>query len=197
MFPSATSTIVSGDAFLYAVIPVWVWDMWNIAPESHSHSFLLPRRAFAILAAIGLTLELAMIFSFTRIALFAAPRSCSCVSGAQGSCTRHSASAQSAPHARRRSTCPYFHHTCWQRHLQVILYFLRAPAFSSAATFLSAFKAVTLELVVGSPILLLATIRRAWWCLSIPTGPLSSLLRENSVILIPYNYIQSQPSQYM
>ena len=62
----------------------------------------------------------------------------------------------------------------------------RAPAVSSAVTFLSAIEVVTFEFVVGSPVVPLPAIRRDGalryrYCL------LVLLLPEKSVVLIPFN----------
>ena len=68
----------------------------------------------------------------------------------------------------------------------------RALAVSSAVTFLSALEAVTIEFVVGSPVLLLPAIRRdgalrCRQCLRV------QLLPEKSVVLIPYYTLNLSP----
>ena len=70
--------------------------------------------------------------------------------------------------------------------------FLRAPAVSSAVTFLSAIEAVTIELVVESPVLPLFAIcrdgtLRCRQCLRV------LLLPEKSVVLISYNTLNRSP----
>ena len=68
----------------------------------------------------------------------------------------------------------------------------RAPAVSSAVTFLSAIEAVDIEFEVGSPVLPLPAIRRdgafrCRQCLRV------LLLPEKSVVLIPYNTLNLSP----
>ena len=63
-----------GDAFLCAVTPARVCDMWNIKQESDSHYSFPPPRNALIVAAISPTSELAGTFGFARIAPFSAPR---------------------------------------------------------------------------------------------------------------------------
>ena len=68
----------------------------------------------------------------------------------------------------------------------------RAPAVSSAVTFLSAIEAVTIEFVVGSPVLSLPAIRRdgvfrCRQCLRV------LLLPKKSVVLISYNTLNLSP----
>ena len=67
-----------------------------------------------------------------------------------------------------------------------------APALSSAVTFLSAIKAVTIEFVVGSPVLPLPAVRRdgalrCRQCLLVLLEP------EKSVVLVPYNTLNLSP----
>ena len=80
--------------------------------------------------------------------LFQLRASHSLASGAQRSCTDRSACMQGAPHSRRCST-----YTAATVLLLVVgsygfFTFFRAPAVSSAVTFLSAIEAVTIEFVV-------------------------------------------------
>ena len=68
----------------------------------------------------------------------------------------------------------------------------RAPAVSSAVTFLSAIEAVTIEFVAGSPVLPLPVIRRdgafrCRQCLRV------LLLPEKSVVQTPYNTLNISP----
>ena len=71
-------------------------------------------------------------------------------------------------------------------------FFLRAPAVCSAVTFLSTIEAVTIELVVESPVVFLPAICRDCalqyrQCLRV------LLLPEKSVVLISYNTLNFSP----
>ena len=74
MVPSATSTVIPGDAFLYAVTPARVCDMWNVKQESDSHYSFPPPRNALIAAAISPISEFSCTFIFASIAPSSAPR---------------------------------------------------------------------------------------------------------------------------
>ena len=63
-----------GDAFLYAVTPAWLCDMWNVKQEYDSHYSFPPPLNALIAAAISPTSEFSGKLIFASISPFSAPR---------------------------------------------------------------------------------------------------------------------------